>query len=531
MAFVSFTFIIFIVVIGLLYFIVPKRFQWCVLLVGSYLYFFANSKWLILVMFITTLVTFFTAKVIHKVNKEGKKYLKDNSSNLSSQERKTYKEKTKKTSRCILLIGIVIDLGILLFLKYFNFFVNNTNKILVFAKVELPTLNMLLPLGISFYTLQAIGYMVDIYRNKYEPESHLGKFMLFMSYFPQIVQGPIARYNTLAHQLYEEHEFEYKRVMFGIQLIVWGWMKKLIIADRIAIPTNQIFNNYSQYSGLMIFLGAVFYGLQVYADFSGGMDIARGVSQVLGIELELNFKQPYFSTSIEDFWRRWHITLGRWMRDYIFYPLSLSKAFGNLSKKTRKVVGQFVGKRLPSFLAMFIVYFLVGFWHGAEWKYIVYGIWNGTFIVSGILLTEVYGKVRGKFGIRDTSFTWNLFQMIRTFILISLGRFFSRADSLKIALNMFRLMTIKWYDFSFVVDGSLLELGLDNANWIVLLFFIVVLFVVDYLHESGIQIREKIADQNIIFRWIIYYAAIISIMIFGIYGPGYDGTSFIYGKF
>lgn len=531
MAFVSLPFILFIAAVTAVYFIVPKRFQWCVLLAGSYLYFWINSKWLVLILFAATLVTFLTGQAIYRVSSSGKKYIKENAKSLTPQDKKLYKENTKKKTRRILAVGIILVLGTLLFLKYFNFFAVNSNKVLKVAGVEIPTLNLLLPIGISFYTLQAIAYMVDIYRGKYEPDRHLGKFMLFMSYFPQIVQGPIARYNKLAYQFYEEHRFDYKRVMFGIQLILWGWMKKVIIADRIATPANEIFSNYPQYSGFMVFLGAVFYGLQVYTDFSGGMDIARGVSQIFGIELELNFLQPYFSTSIEDFWRRWHMTLGGWMKDYIFYPLSLSKAFGNLSKKTRKLLGQFIGKRLPAFLAMFIVYFLVGFWHGAEWKYIAYGIWNGTFIMTGILLTEVYQKVREKLGIEETTFTWRLFQIIRTFIIVSLGRFFPRANGFRDALAMFRQMTVEWWDFSFIVDGRLLELGLDNANMILLAIAIIILFAVDYLHEKGVQIRETIAQQHIIFRWIIYLVAVFAILIFGIYGPGYDSAGFIYEQF
>lgn len=531
MAFVSLPFILFIAAVTAVYFLVPKRFQWFVLLAGSYTFFWINSKWLVLILFAATLVTFLTGLAIHSVSSKGKKFIKENAKTLSAQEKKLYKEKTKKKTRWILAAGIILVLGTLLFLKYFNFFARNANHALKILGAEIPMLNLLLPIGISFYTLQAIAYMVDIYRGKYEPDRHLGKFMLFMSYFPQIVQGPIARYNKLAHQLYEEHKFEYKRVMFGIQLILWGWMKKAIIADRIAIPANEIFNNYFLYPGWMVFLGAVFYGFQVYTDFSGGMDIARGVSQIFGIELELNFRQPYFSTSIEDFWRRWHMTLGGWMKDYIFYPLSLSKAFGNLSKKTRKILGQFIGKRLPAFLAMFVVYFLVGFWHGAEWKYIAYGVWNGTFIMTGILLTEVYQKVREKLGFEESTFTWRLFQILRTFVIVSLGRFFPRAGSLRMALDMFKQLTVEWWDLSFIVDGRLLDLGLDNANVILLLISIVVLFAVDYLHEKNVQIREVIAQQHIIFRWIIYLGAVFAILIFGVYGPEFDSAGFIYEQF
>ncbi len=531
MAFVSFPFIILIAVTALIYFLVPKRCQWCVLLAASYVYFWINSEWLIGWLLLTTAITFFTGKAIAAINEKAKTYLAENGESMSAKERKACKEKTKGKTKWVMLTGVFLVLGILICLKYFNFFAGNANLLLTKLGVQIPTMRFLLPLGISFYTLQALAYMIDIYRNKYEPDRHFGKFMLFMSYFPQIVQGPIARYNQLAKQFYEEHSFDYKRVMYGAQLIVWGFMKKMIIADRIAIPVKEIFDNYTQYQGLMIFLGAAFYGLQVYADFSGGMDIARGVSQIFGIELELNFKQPYFSKSVEDFWRRWHITLGGWMRDYIFYPLSLSKSFGKLSKKCKKVVGDFVGKRIPPFLAMFIVYFLVGFWHGANWTYIAYGVWNGVFIVLGILLEEVYKKTREKCGIREETFTWRLFQMVRTFVVISMGRLFSNAGSLDASLDMFRRMFQKYNIVAAFANDNAEVLGLDRNGWLILAVFAVILLLVDNWHEKGIQIRQRIAAQHVVFRWIIYYGAILAIIIFGMYGPGYDSAGFIYAQF
>lgn len=531
MAFVSFSFAIFVAITVLIYFSVPKKYQWCVLLCSSYFYFWSCSKYLVMVLFLATLVTFFTARWIQSVNTKSKQYLAKYEKKISKDEKKAHNDKVKKQTRGILTLGILLVLGCLLYMKYYNFFITNANSVLRFAGFSLPTHSLLLPIGISFYTLQAIAYMTDVYRKKYEADNHFGKFMLFMSYFPQIVQGPIARHNHLAHQLYAEHSFSYKAFTFGLQLILWGEFKKLVIADRIAIPTNYIFNNYGEYTGLVILLGAIFYGLQVYADFSGGMDIARGISQILGIELELNFKQPYFSTSVEDFWRRWHITLGAWMRDYIFYPLSLSKLFGKLGKKSRALFGTTVGKRIPAFIAMFMVYFLVGFWHGAEWKYIAYGVWNGVFIVMGILLVDVYARAKEKCAINEATFSWHLFQILRTFIVISLGRLFSRAASLTVALDMFARIPRNFCDISFLVDGTLIELGLNTANWVVLMLAIAFLIFTDYLHERGIQIRETIAEQHIVFRWFVYYTAIFAVIIFGVYGLGYDSAAFVYQQF
>lgn len=531
MAFVSTSFIIFLSIIALVYFLVPLNHRWKVLLIASYIYFWINSEWLLVIMFATTAVTFLTAAFIQKIFHNSNQFLQANKSLLSPKERKSHKEQAKLRAKRVLLGGVCFDLGLLLVLKYFNFFASIPNQLLGQFGIVIPQVRFLLPIGISFYTLQAIAYMTDVYRGKYEADHDFFKFMLFMSYFPQIVQGPIPRYNQLAHQLYEGHTFSYQRLAFGSQLILWGFLKKLIIADRIAIPTNLIFDNYQDYSGIIVFLGAVFYGIQVYADFSGGMDIARGISQIFGIELELNFRQPYFSRSIEDFWRRWHITLGGWMRDYVFYPLSLSKSFAKLGKHARNIFGSFFGKRLPAFLSMFIVYFLVGFWHGPEWKYIAYGVWNGVFIVAGILLTDVYVAVRKKLRIPEQSASWRFFQIFRTFILVSMGRFFSRAADLSAALDMFKRMWTDWYDLSPLFNGSMTELNLDTGNWLVLIAGIVLLLVVDSLHERDIHIREHIAQQNIIFRWSIYYAACILLAIFGIYGPGFDSASFIYAQF
>lgn len=531
MVFFSLQFLIFVLAAAVVYFLVPKKARWVVLLLASYVFYWLSSHFLVFVLLGTTLVTFLIGRLIEKANTKGKAEMA--ALCLSGKEKKAFRESLKKKTRRILVLGIVLVLGTLLFLKYFNFFGENINGLLglFHIKKAVPVLNLLLPLGISFYTLQAIAYMTDIYRGKCKADTNPLKFMLFMSFFPQIVQGPIARHNQLAGQLYEGHDFEYRRVTFGIQLILWGFFKKLVIADRLSAPVADIFTNYANYHGLMVFLGAALYGLQVYTDFSGGMDMARGVAQIFGIDLELNFTQPYFASSIEDFWRRWHITLGSFMRDYVFYPLSLSKGFANLSRKSRKILGSFVGKRLPSFLAMFIVYILVGFWHGAEWQYIVYGLYNGVFITAGILLGGVYDRCRDKLGIGANSYTWRLFQIVRTFLLVSIGRYFSRAASLSVANAMLGRTLYRIRDLSFLTDGSLLKIGLSNAEWFLLIFAFLLLFYVDHLHEKGLKIRESIARQGLIFRWAIYIGIILVILIFGIYGPGYNASSFIYEQF
>ena len=527
MAFVSAAFVAYMAITGLLYFAMPEQRRWIVLLVASYVFFFINSHWLILVLFAQTLVTFLCGRQMAKI---------DNAANaeLESLDKKGQREAKalirKRKSRWM-LVGVLFNVGMLLFLKYNMFFVRNINIITQLFGVSVSSLGLIVPIGISFYTLQAIAYVVDVQRGKIEADTNLAKFMLFMSYFPQILQGPIARYDHLAHQLYEGHSFDYSRLAQGSQLILWGFIKKLVIADRLAIPVNQIFDNWGYYDGSIVFLAAMGYGLQVYADFSGGIDIARGFSQIIGITLQDNFRQPYFSRSIEDFWRRWHITLGAWMKDYIFYPLSLSKAFSRVGKFSRKVFGSSIGKKVPPFIAMFVVFLLVGLWHGAKWKYIMFGVWNGVFIMFGILLADQYSAAKKKCHIREDTFSWMLFQIIRTILICSIGRFFSRADSFMQAINMMRQSLIGWYDFSFLTDGTLLTLGLNTGGWAVLAVSILVLLVVDIAHEKGFSIREALANEPIVARWIVYIAAFFVALVFGVYGVDYNSAAFIYQQF
>lgn len=531
MSFTSFAFIIFMLVTAMLYFIIPTKYRWIVLLCSSYVFFIWCSTWLLLVHIAATVITYVVGRLINReivgFNQEIEKK-KDELTKVQIRERKLA---NKKKTRSILTVGILLDLSFLLFLKYYNFFAGSFRRVTGVSENTIPYLHLLMPIGISFYTLQAISYMTDVHREKCKADDNIFHFMLYMSYFPQIVQGPIARHSHLAHQFFEEHKFDKDRCLKGIQLILWGFIKKLVLADRLAIPVNELFGNVTGYKGSILFLAAALYGIQVYADFSSGMDIARGFSEIIGIDLSLNFEQPYFAKSIEEFWRRWHITLGTWMRDYVFYPLSLSKSFGELGKKMRKYIGISAGNKFPSFLAMFIVYLLVGFWHGANWTYIVYGVWNGVFIASGILLTDTYAGLRNKCHISDSAIAWKLFQIVRTFIICSFGRIFSRAESIGHAFYMFASIFRDWTKSSIFNQETLCGLGLDMPGWILVLVAVIFILAIDFLHEKGIHIRDTIAKQNIVIRWIIYYAAIFIVIIYGVYGAGYDSSSFIYAQF
>ncbi len=525
MSFVSLSFVIYIAAVISIYFSVRKEIQWVILLFASYLFVIINSGLLSLVLLFDTTVAYLSGKTIESIEERAKEETGILSKQMPQCEIKAIFSKAKSRQKRALTIGVFVVLGTLTVIKYHNL-------ILGFGfDLKDPGFVFLIPIGISFYTLQAISYMVDIYRKRIKAESNFFHFMLYMSYFPQIVQGPIPRYKQLANQLYEPHEFEYERACFGVQLILWGFMKKMILADRIAIPVSAVFDNYTDYNGMIVLFAAMGYGLQVYADFSAGMDIAAGFSQVIGIELVQNFRQPYFSESVEEFWRRWHITLGSFMREYVFYPLSLSKVFSTIGKFFRGALGADVGKKIPPLLATFIVYFLVGLWHGTEWKYAVYGIWNGVFIALGILLKNQYNTANKIMRVNESAFSWRLFRIIRTYVIVSIGRIISRAPSVSVAAKMIMSMMRDWYYFAFLTDGTLLRLGLKTAEWLLLLVCVFALLFVDYKHEQGISIRRWISKQGPVFRTIVYIAAVVSVVLFGVYGPGYDSAVFIYQQF
>lgn len=478
------------------------------------------------------MVVFLCGRLIEWVNTTHSEKLKTINNPLDIKVKQKIKEDLKKQKKRILTAGLLTIFSTLALVKYVNFFSGNINRLFDFFNFSyhLPFLNFLLPLGISFYTFQSAGYLIDVYRGKSQADKNIAKFALFVSFFPQLVQGPISRHSQLACQLYQSHEFDYQRVKFGFQLMIWGLFKKLVIADRAAILVNNVFSNYGNFEGLIVLITVMFYGVQIYADFSGGIDVARGVAQIFGIDLTPNFARPFFATSLSDFWRRWHITLGAWVRDYVFYPLTLSKSFTKLGRFARKQLGSNFGKMVPTLFAMILIFLIIGIWHGPQWKYVFYGLYNGIIISFGIMVAPILTKVKNKHYIRTETFSWRFFQISGTFLMVTIGRYFTRSADFMTAIGWMKQTFITFNPWIFF-DGTLYNLGLDRSNFHLLLVLIVLLLGVDLFQELGYQIREKISQQNIIFRWAVYLVAIFSIIIFGIYGIGYDAANFIYMGF
>ena len=550
MTYTSFNFLLFVLATVVIYFILPwKKYRWTVLLVASCVFYaLASYKYAAFIIF-TSLSTMLIALWLEKVNKKGKALLKEKKGEWDREQKKAFKDKQKTKKRWIMVLCLSLNFGILAFLKYFNFFAGSLNDILGSFGVNFsaPMLKLFLPLGISFYTFQSMGYIVDIYREKFEAQRNPFKFLLFVSFFPQIIQGPISHYDQLAPQLFEGHDFDFTRFKYGCELILWGFFKKLVIADRAVIAINTVIatpEGYNGYSGTTLTFTILLYALQLYADFSGGIDISRGVAQIFGIDMIDNFKRPYFSKSINEYWRRWHISLGAWMKDYIFNPLAISSAFLNASKKMKgsrfgkTKAGAHIAKVLPTAFASLIVFLLVGVWHGANYKYVAFGLWNGVIIMLSTLMQPLFDAWVDKWHVNRKNPLFIFFQIFRTFLVVLVGYVFDVAPSFKQGM-----MTISRFftGQNFALAGQEIlgkgkeipGLGLGWKDYVLLGVCCVIVLIVSIIQErhADTTIREMLDKKPFILRFLLLFIGVMAIIIFGIYGSGYAAADFVYMQF
>ena len=525
MAFTTFDFIVFLFLVFILYYLLPKKFQWVILLVASYVFYaFAGIEYLLYIL-VTTISTFLIARVISNSKDREKDYLKRHKGDMSREDKKAFKAKNKSKQWKWLLLCLILNFGILGVLKYTNFMIQNINNIF---SMELGFFEFAVPLGISYYTFMTMGYAIDVYRGKYPAQTNIFKFALFASFFPQLVQGPIARYDQLSQTLYNEHRFDLKQVHFGLQRVLWGYFKKMVVADRILVACKTIFGAPEEYTGLFVLIGLIFYSIDIYADFTGGIDITIGVAQMFGIQLDENFDRPYASRNLAEFWRRWHITMGTWFKDYVFYPISVCKPMLKLSKWSRKHLGDIIGKRLPVYLATLVVWFLTGVWHGAAWSFIAWGLANAIVILISQELDPLYKMFHNRFNVEYKGW-YIVFQMVRTFMLVTFLRVFDCYGDVALSFKMLGEM-ITNMNLSILFDGSLLNIGLTLIDYIILIIGVIFMFLVSHSKKNG-SVREQIDQKNVVVKFAIYYVLIFAIILLGAYGIGYDASSFIYNQF
>lgn len=440
-------------------------------------------------------------------------------------------EKDEKTRKLLLAVALTANLGVLVVLKYLNLGVYTYNAFSLRTGGELlKVLRFAAPVGLSFYTLSVIGYLFDVYYGICEPEKNFGKLLLFGMYFPLLISGPIIRYKDTAEELYAGHKPEYKNITFGAQRILIGLLKVLVISERLAIVVSEIFDNFEDYPGIYIFVGAVCFSIRLYTNFSGSMDIVIGLSEAMGIKLPENFRQPFFSETIQEFWQRWHITLGAWLKDYILYPLLRTKTFMALPGKWKERLGKKKAKQFTTFIALFILWFSVGLWHGGSWKIIFgTGLLQWAYIVISELCTPAFKKMKTAMHINDKAGWFRLFRRIRTFLLITVGFMFFNAGSLTDGFKMLEKMFSVWNP-GVLADGSMTELGLTIMDWIVVGFSLLLLLLYSWINEKS-NFRDALSKRNVVLRWSIMYALLFFVIVMGSYGPGYSAAEFIYQGF
>lgn len=512
----------------LAYFLTPLKKRWIVLLAASLLFYLANSSKMIEYMLITSAATYAAAVWLQKITDCDKLAAKS----VSPENKAAYKSLVLFQKKAVVVLLVAVDFGILAALKYAGFAATNLDSLFAALHLSLiaPVRSVILPLGISFYTLQAVSYVVDVYRGKVRANRNYAKVLLFLCFFPQIVEGPIGRYDHLAPQLYEGHRFNYRNLTHGAQLILWGILKEYVIANRAGLLVDQVFNHANDYSGTSVMLAILLYTLQLYADFSGCIDVAAGSAQIFGISLAQNFRRPFFSRSVNEFWRRWHITLGAWLRDYIFYPVSLSRPLMKFSHFIRRRHNTHLGKWLCAGSALFFVWLGNGLWHGAGWKYLAYGMYYYVLMMLGMLCEPVFRKGCAALHINRESVPYRVFQILRTFVLVNIGMLIFRADTLRTAGQMF-LSIFRGTGPATLFGMGLTHAGLNPKDMVVLAAGTAMLVVVGLLQEKNIRLRVRIASWPLPARWGVYLTAIFVLIIVGAYGTGYLPPDQIYASF
>ncbi len=529
MTITSVSFLFFLVLTVLVFYICPVRFRWIVLLIASLCFYVLAGavKFLPFIVF-TSLVIWLCAMKIGKLYEEQDEKLQV--PGLDRSEKKKIREEYKKKAKRFLLLALVLCVGVLCVTKFTKYAVNYLNLLTQALNGSAPfsAAWVIVPLGISYYTLSTVGYLLDVYWKRYSYEKSFPRFFLYAIYFPHIIQGPISRYNLLGQELKKELRFDSQRVAFGLELMLWGFFKKMVIADRLNIFVSGIYDG-NGHTGSLFLIAAIFDAFQIYTDFSGYMDIVSGASQIFGVTLEKNFNHPFFSETVPEFWRRWHMTLGGWFKDYVYYPCSISGFMKNLNKKAKAALSERGARFVAVVIPVFVTWVLTGLWHGTGTPYVCWGLYYGTLITISTAFAPEFQKVNKLLNINTDCFSWHLFRKLRTFGCFVGGRLLTSPGSVRMGLLIVKTIIFGFAPWS-ITEGDIYNYGLDLANFWLVLICLVILWAVSMMQER-FSVREKLASQNIVFRWVIIYLAIFAILIFGVYGIGYDATAFLYEQF
>ena len=498
MLFNSFHFLLFFPVVLIIYYLIPDRIKYLWLLAASYYFYMCwNAKYALLLL-TSTAATYLSGLLLEKVK------------GLDRSDEEKHRLKNWVVAGCF-----IVNLGILFYFKYINFTLELLRNALGLVNISLriPKVDVLLPVGISFYTFQALSYTMDVYRDEIYAEKNFFKYALFVSFFPQLVAGPIERSKNLLKQLAVPRKFDFEKARDGFLLMIWGYFLKLVLADRVAIFVDTVYGDYTAYSGWYIAVATMLFAVQIYCDFSGYSTIAMGAAEILGIDLMENFDAPYLSTNVADFWRRWHISLTSWFKDYLYIPLG-----GSRKGKLRKYINKM------------IVFLVSGLWHGAELSFVIWGGLNGLYQIIGEALQPIRKKAASLLRLNENSIGCQAAKGLITFALVDFDWLFFRADSFQSSIEIIKsLFSVN--NIWVLLDGSLYTCGLDRKNFDLMVFSILILLFADVCKRRGIRVRRVIAAQDYWCRYLVMIAAICFILVFGIWGSGYDAAGFIYFQF
>ncbi len=492
MSLISLRFFVFAIITLVVYFILPKKYRWIVLLFASLYFYLEVGKRALLTLILAAMFTFFAGIFIEKSPVEAKK------------------------RRVFFSVATIVVIGWL-----------TLTKISTYCGWDYRFL--VVPLGTSYITFSLISYLVDIYWEKDTADKNFFKFLLYVLFFPKISQGPITRHEVLSNKMYEGGTLSYDNLCFGSQRMIYGYFKKIVLADRAAMLTNTVFTDISQFSGSIIVVASILAALELYCDFSGYMDIVLGYTQMLGLEMDENFKHPFFSKSAAEFWRRWHITLGSWFKDYVYTPIVMSQPVKKIGRWSRKNIGKRFGNSLMKVIALSAVWMLTGLWHGTGINYILWGAMWGVIIIFSTIFEDEIKKVNKLLHINTDASSWKLFQMIRTSVIFCTGILIARLTSLYQIKDAARLI-LGHFRFVNLIDGTLFNLGLDKINFNIMALGFLLILVISILQEQK-SVRTRISELNAPIRWFIYAFGISLVIFLGIYGEGYTTAGFAYTHF
>ena len=482
MLFNSLTFLVFFVVVTGLYFLLPHRFRWFLLLLASCFFYMFFKPVYILILFGTIIIDYYAGIKLEEIQDQKKK-------------------------KFFLILSLIANIGVLVVFKYFNFINENISQVLVHVGVQnpIPFLKILLPIGLSFHTFQAMSYTIEVYRGNQKAERHFGIYALYVMFYPQLVAGPIERPQNILHQFRIQHNFEYANVSAGLKLMLWGFFKKLVIADRLAIGVDEVYNHLDSYTGIALIIATIFFAIQIYCDFSGYSDIALGAAKVMGFTLMVNFNRPYASRSISEFWTRWHISLSSWFKDYLYIPLG-----GNRVKVSRL------------YFNLFIVFMISGLWHGASWTFIIWGALHGIYLITALVTKNIGLRISDFFKKLKLSFLVNAFNIGFVFALITFAWLFFRAKTTHDAFYVVKHLL----DIHSINMAKDIYLNNGQDFFVTSIFVIFFMEVVQYINSNYRNLLFK--HPSVIVRWGFCISLIIMICVFGIY---HNDSEFIYFQF